>query len=121
MSTSASADEEALRAELRKKERDLLLAARYGKGLLEENERIKRDLENAKQELANAMEVSGVDITISAVHGKYYTCSYLHHAAKACSFWNKLCLVLSMEDWGSVYAYNIPVLCRCSHGCGMLF
>ena len=71
MSTSASADEEELRAELRKKERDLLLAARYGKGLLEENERIKRDLENARQEHANAMEVSGMNKTIAAVHGKY--------------------------------------------------
>ena len=66
MSTSASADEEELRAELRKKERDLLLAARYGKGLLEENERIKRDLENTRQEHANAMEVSGMDILCNA-------------------------------------------------------
>lgn len=57
-SSTFNADEEALRAELRKKERDLLLAARYGKGLLEENERIKKDLENARQEHADAMEVS---------------------------------------------------------------
>lgn len=57
-STTFNADLEALRAELRKKDRDLLLAARYGKGLLEENERIKKDLENARQEHANAMEVS---------------------------------------------------------------
>lgn len=57
-SSTFNADEEALRAELRKKERDLLLAARYGKGLLEENERIKKDLENVRQEHANAMEVS---------------------------------------------------------------
>ena len=53
-------DVEALRTELRKKEHDLLLAARYGKGLLEENERIKADLEHSRQEHANAMEVSDV-------------------------------------------------------------
>lgn len=57
-SSTFNADLEALRAELLKKEHDLLLAARYGKGLLEENERIKRDLENARQEHANDMEVS---------------------------------------------------------------
>ena len=53
-----NADVEALRAELRKKEHDLLLAARYGKSLLEENERIKQDLENMREEHDNAMEVS---------------------------------------------------------------
>ena len=51
-------DVEALRAELRKKEHDLLLAARYGKSLLEENERIKKELEDEREEHANAMEVS---------------------------------------------------------------
>jgi hypothetical protein len=70
---SFNADEEALRADLRKKERDLLLAARYGKGLLEENERIKRDLENARQEHANAMEVSSI-IKLS-LHEKYFNTS----------------------------------------------
>ena len=53
-----NADVEALRAELRKKEHDLLLAARYGKSLLEENERIKQNLENMREEHDNAMEVS---------------------------------------------------------------
>lgn len=56
--TTLNADEEALRAELCKKEHDLLLAARYGKTLLEENELLKKDLENARQEQANVIEVS---------------------------------------------------------------
>ena len=55
---SFNADAEALRAELRKKERDLLLAARYGKTLLEENEQLKKDLETARKEHASINEVS---------------------------------------------------------------
>ena len=56
--TTLNADEEVLRAELRKKEHDLLLAARYGKTLLEENDLLRKDLENARQEQANVIEVS---------------------------------------------------------------
>ena len=52
------ADAEALRAELRSKEDDLLLAARYGKNLLEENEQLKKDRETNRQERANLSEVS---------------------------------------------------------------
>ena len=56
--TTVNEDVEALRAELREKERDLLLAARYGKSLLEENDLLKEELENARQEHANITEVS---------------------------------------------------------------
>ena len=58
--TTFNADEEVLRAELRQKEHDLLLAARYGKTLLEENDLLKKELENARQEHANVIEVSRV-------------------------------------------------------------
>lgn len=59
--TTFNVDEEALCAELRKKEYDLLLAARYGKTLLEENDLLKKDLENARQEHTNVIEVSTTD------------------------------------------------------------
>ena len=56
-STDFNSDVEALRAELRKKEHDLLLAARYGKSLLEENEQLKRDLDHARHQHASVNEV----------------------------------------------------------------
>ena len=55
--TDFNADIEALRAELRKKGHDLLLAARYGKGLLEENSRYQKDMESAQQKCDTLKEV----------------------------------------------------------------
>ena len=67
------ADAEALRAELRRKEDDLLLAARYGKNLLEENEQLKKDRETNRQERANLSEVSYVQVC-ACVCVKYFAC-----------------------------------------------
>lgn len=60
MSTNieADVDVEALQAELCRTEKDLQLAARYGKNLLEENEQLKTDAKAMEDELANLKEVS---------------------------------------------------------------
>lgn len=49
--------DEALLAELRQKEQDLVLAAQVGKELLGENERVKKDLSTLKRELQSLEEV----------------------------------------------------------------
>lgn len=51
------ADREVLQAELRQKEKDLILAGRLGKELLEENECLKADLNSLQRDLTNLEEV----------------------------------------------------------------
>ena len=60
-------DLDSLRVELRKKEHDLLLAARFGKGLLEENDQLKNQLKLLRDEYSNLKEVSK-DVVVG-----YYT------------------------------------------------
>lgn len=60
-------DLDSLRVELRKKEHDLLLAARFGKGLLEENDQLKNQLKLLRDEYSNQKEVSK-DVVVG-----YYT------------------------------------------------
>lgn len=51
-------DVDSLRVELRRKEHDLMLAARFGKNLLEENTQIKNQLHLLREEQAKLQEVS---------------------------------------------------------------
>ena len=81
--TTLNVDMEALRAELRKKEHDLSLAARYGESLLEDNAQIKKELESIQQEYTNAKEVSTqshlgyIDDNTTGVCCRYYIKSLL--------------------------------------------
>lgn len=51
-------DLDSLRIELRKKDNDLLLAARFGESLLEENDQLKNQLKLLRDEHSNLQEVS---------------------------------------------------------------
>lgn len=51
-------DLDSLRIELRKKDNDLLLAARCGESLLEENDQLKSQLKLLRDEYSNLQEVS---------------------------------------------------------------
>jgi len=51
-------DLDSLRIELRKKDNDLLLAARFGESLLEENDQLKNQLKLFRDEHSNLQEVS---------------------------------------------------------------
>jgi len=51
-------DLDSLRIELRKKDNDLLLAARFGESLLEENDQLKNQLKILRDEHSNLQEVS---------------------------------------------------------------
>lgn len=51
-------DLDSLRIELRKKDNDLLLAARFGESLLEENDQLKNQLKVLRDEHSNLQEVS---------------------------------------------------------------
>lgn len=51
-------DVDSLRVELRRKEHDLMLAARFGKNLLEENTQLKNQLHLLREEHAKLQEVS---------------------------------------------------------------
>jgi len=53
-------DTEKLLAELARKNQDLLLAASYGKTLLEEKEQLREDLEAAQKEMKQLEEVRQV-------------------------------------------------------------
>ncbi len=45
-------------SELRTKERELVLSARYGKALLEEKEQLRNELQTAREEMKQLEEVS---------------------------------------------------------------
>lgn len=55
MSTSVTLED--LRDELKQKEANLELAARLGKNLLEENEKLKQDLNSMQQDLTSLEQV----------------------------------------------------------------
>ena len=56
--TESDSDVHTLRAELRKKEHDVILAARFGKELLEENVQLKEELQSLRKECTTLEEVS---------------------------------------------------------------
>lgn len=95
--TDFNADIEALRAELRKKGHDLLLAARYGKGLLEENSQYQKDLESAKQECATLKEVGS---TVNDIKNIAYSGNSIY---STCTLW---CLIMCTIH--TTYMYVIP-------------
>ncbi len=55
---SLEADLDALQVELQKKEKDLMQAARYGKSLLEENMRLKEEIQAFMDERSQLQEVT---------------------------------------------------------------
>ena len=54
---SSEPDVDSLRVELRRKEHDLVMAARFGKNLLEENTQVKNQLLLLREEQAKLQEV----------------------------------------------------------------
>lgn len=54
---SSEPDVDSLRVELRRKEHDLVMAARFGKNLLEENTQVKNQMHLLREEQAKLQEV----------------------------------------------------------------
>ena len=69
--TESDLDFSALCAELRKKEEDLLQAARYGKDLLEERGQLRSDLAAMREEYASLHEVNTLDQHFTPIIGSH--------------------------------------------------